>query len=206
MDECLCRLLDDHESFDDPWDELDRASPAFQAKMRAVDGLRPVPGQSGLANASLRSCSSCGAWYCYTHSFIPHSDHDRLEVDRLSGETRRCIEPLVYSEDEDTLRRSVLEAFSHADVGVVDGAAFAFDRLLDGRFSHAPIAVRLLVSLAVEGNRLGRRFACVRLAALARTDGAWRRRVADALAGRTVDLDEAESTGLAAALRRGGEA
>lgn len=86
MDECLCRLLDDHESFDDPWDELDRASPAFQAKMRAVDGLRPVPGQSGLANASLRSCSSCGAWYCYTHSFIPHSDHDRLEVDRLSGE------------------------------------------------------------------------------------------------------------------------
>jgi hypothetical protein len=204
IDGCLCRLLDDHESFDDPWEDLTHACPAYQAKMRAVARLRPAPGQSGLASASLRCCPSCGAWYCYTHSSIPHSDHDRLELDRLPAEARRCLEPLVWSEDEETLRRSLAEAFSHADGTVADCAAFVFDRLLDGKFSHSDLAVRLLAELAVRGNQVTRRFACVRLAAIAKTGGTWRRRVADALAERTVDPDDAESTGLAAALRSRG--
>ena len=137
----ICKNLRDHESIDDPFDDvdlkvlddlsnledLDRSSELQYLKTLAL--IRKLVNLSvqGFDNC-VKRCPSCGTFYLYSHQSIPYSNHDVLELSRFSEEETKICRQLLESRDEVTLYNALAIALSHEDKSVQHMAQLIFTR------------------------------------------------------------------------------
>ena len=186
-----CGPIRDAFDVDDPWDRVDEATPEYRREVEALDQLQRVPGQSGLANDSVKRCPRCGTCFLWEYSTWHFGDRDHLSVQRLTGERAERLRPLIESDDEPALREALLAAFSHADAGIVSGAEFVFDHLLYWKLHGKPTQLRLLAALASAPAPAARAYGLRLLEGWARSDRKTAEQVAVALDGVNVDATEA---------------
>jgi hypothetical protein len=174
----ICQNLRDHESIDDPFDGVDlnvlddlshledfeRSSELPYLKTLAL--IRKLVTLQGFDNC-VKRCPSCGTFYLYSHRSIPYSNHDVLELSRLSEEETKIFSQLLEARDEGTLYNALAIALSHEDTSVQHLAQLIFTRVTQ-HVMPMRTQIGVLHRLLFEPSPTARVFASGLLASLAK--------------------------------------
>jgi len=157
-----CGVLSDHESYDDPFDGESEWSPENRDTIAAIRRLVRVPNQPNCGNSRIMRCTACGALYYYAHAFIPFSDHDTLDVQRLTAEETRVLSPLLNTPTEVDLSQALAEVMSSERERVREWAGYILECIIRKQLSDSGV-VLVLARLLSDSRGTVRRAVAIRL-------------------------------------------